>query len=135
MQHVNMNFSSIYKLYFLYFKLFVPMYFSIFLLWKFLSSFVYVIIYCVGTEIATLMSVSNGLDPYLSVERWKRRGPWRKKWTEECLFPAKVGIFSFVNTMIKVLFPICTSIWRVNNYVSPPRKDLNRRNESTMIII
>ena len=34
------------------------------------------------------------------------------------LFPARVGIFSFVNNMIKVLFPICTLIWRVNNYVS-----------------
>ena len=37
---------------------------------------------------------------------------------EECLFPNRVGIFSFVNNMIKVLFPICTLIWRVNNYVS-----------------
>ena len=37
---------------------------------------------------------------------------------EECLFPARVGIFSFVNIKIKVLFPICTLSWRVNNYVS-----------------
>ena len=37
---------------------------------------------------------------------------------EECLFPASVGILSFVNNMIKVLFPICTLIWRVNKYVS-----------------
>ena len=37
---------------------------------------------------------------------------------EECLFPARVGIFSFVINMIKVLFPICTLIWRVNKYVS-----------------
>ena len=37
---------------------------------------------------------------------------------EECLFPARVGIFSFVNIMIKVFFPICTLIWRVNIYVS-----------------
>ena len=37
----------------------------------------------------------------------------------ECLFPARVGIFSFLkNNMIKVLFPLCTLIWRVNNYVS-----------------
>ena len=26
--------------------------------------------------------------------------------------------FSLINNMIKVLFPICTLIWRVNNYVS-----------------
>ena len=29
-----------------------------------------------------------------------------------------VYFFSFVNKMIKVLVPICTLIWRVNNYVS-----------------
>ena len=26
--------------------------------------------------------------------------------------------FSLMNIMIKVLFPICTLMWRVNNYVS-----------------
>ena len=30
-----------------------------------------------------------------SVKRWKGRGPWGKKWTEGCLFPARVGIFPF----------------------------------------
>ena len=53
-----------------------------------------------------------------SVERWKKRGPWRTKWTENCLFPARVGIFPFINNMIKVLFPNYTLIWRVNSYVS-----------------
>ena len=53
-----------------------------------------------------------------SVERWKRRGPGGKKWMESCLFPARVGISPLINNMIKVLFPICTLIWRVNNYVS-----------------
>ena len=43
---------------------------------------------------------------------------------EECLFPARVGIFSFVNNMIQVLFPICTLIWRVNNYISRQGKVL-----------
>ena len=80
--------------------------------------FVYVIIYCVGVGITTLLSISDGSVRTFSVERWKRRGPWGKKWTEGCLFPARVGIFSFVNNMIKVLFPICTLIWRVKNYVS-----------------
>ena len=53
-----------------------------------------------------------------SVERWKRCGPWRKKWMERCLFPARVGISPLINNMIKVLFPICTLIWCVSNYVS-----------------
>ena len=30
---------------------------------------------------------------HFSVERWKRRGLRKKKWTERCLFPARVGIF------------------------------------------
>ena len=43
--------------------------------------------------------------------------------------------FSFIGNMSKVLFPICTLNWRVNNYVSCQRKCINRRNESTVIII
>ena len=43
--------------------------------------------------------------------------------------------FSFVDNMIKVLFSVRTSNWRVNNYVSRQGKRLNRRNESTNKII
>ena len=35
--------------------------------------------------------------------------------------------------MIKVLFPICTSNWYVNNYASRQEKGINRINESTII--
>ena len=52
------------------------------------------------------------------VEKWKRRGAWRTKWTEVCLFAAIIGIYPLINNMTKVLFPICTLIWRVNFYVS-----------------
>ena len=52
-----------------------------------------------------------------------------------CLFPARVGIFSFVNKMIKVLFIVCTLTWRVKNYVSRQGESINRRNESTITII
>ena len=43
--------------------------------------------------------------------------------------------FSFVDNMIEVLFPIYTMNWRVNTYVSRQGKGLNKRNESTVIII
>ena len=36
--------------------------------------------------------------------------------------------------MIKVLFPICTLNWRVNDYVSRQGKDINRRNENILMI-
>ena len=50
-------------------------------------------------------------------------------------FPPESTSFSLINNMIEVLFPICTLIWRVNNYVFPPRKGINRRNESTIIFL
>ena len=40
------------------------MHFIKFLLWKISFIFVYVIIYCVGAAITTLMSNSDGSDPY-----------------------------------------------------------------------
>ena len=33
-------------------------------------------------------------------------------------FPPESATFALINNMIKVFFPICTLIWRVNNYVS-----------------
>ena len=32
-------------------------------------------------------------------------------------FPAESASFPLINNMVKVLFPICTLTWRVNNYV------------------
>ena len=42
--------------------------------------------------------------------------------------------FFFVNNFIKVLFPVCTLIWLVNNYVSHQGKGINRSNESNFAI-
>ena len=49
-------------------------------------------------------------------------------------FPPESATFPLMNNIFKVLFPICTLSWRVNNCF-PPRKGINRRNESTIIII
>ena len=54
---------------------------------------------------------------------------------EQCLLPARVGILPFIVNMIKVLLPVCTLTWPVNNYVSRQGKGTNRRNESTNISI
>ena len=85
---------------------------------KCLSSSVYVIIHCVGAGITTLMSISDGWDPYFFRRKMeKTRYVTEEMHGEMFFFPARVGTFSFINIMIKVLFPICTLIWRVNNYV------------------
>ena len=85
---------------------------------NFLSSFVYVIIFCVGAGITTLMSISDGSDPYFFRRKMEKTRAVKEKMDGRVIFPAKIGIFSFIINMIKVLFPICTLIWSVNNYVS-----------------
>ena len=54
---------------------------------------------------------------------------------KRCFYPGRVGIFSFVNIMKKILFPSCTLTWRVNNYFFRRRRSLDRRNENTFIMV
>ena len=54
---------------------------------------------------------------------------------KKSLFLIRVGIFSFIVNMIKVLFPISTLTWRVNNYVSRQGKGIKGRNESAIMIM
>ena len=42
--------------------------------------------------------------------------------------------FAYAVCMIKLIFPICTSTWRVNNYVFRQGKGINRRNESRFLM-
>ena len=53
----------------------------------------------------------------------------------EVFFSHQSQHFSCIDNIIKVLFPICTLNWRISNIVSRQGKDINRRNESTIIII
>ena len=69
------------------------------------------------------------------VERWKRRGPWGKKWTERCLFPARVGIFPFDKNYDSSTFPYLCLDLACKQLCFPPSKSINRRNESTFIFI
>ena len=64
MQHVNMNIFIMHKLYFMYFIHFFLCNLLISPYGNCISSFVYVIIFCVGAGITTLMSISDGSDPY-----------------------------------------------------------------------
>ena len=54
---------------------------------------------------------------------------------EKYSFPAGVGISPFIVIVIKVLFPLCTLTWRVNNYVSRQGRGKDGTNKSTVIII
>ena len=85
---------------------------------KLLSFFVYVIIYCVGAGITTLMSYSDRLDPYLFRRKMEKTRSMKKKMDGEVFVSRQSRHFSFIDKNTKALFPICTLIWRVNNYVS-----------------
>ena len=48
---------------------------NIFLLWKNLRSFVYIIIYCVGALLITLMCIFDGLGSYFFSQRMEKMQP------------------------------------------------------------
>ena len=80
--------------------------------------FFYVVFYDVRAGITTLMSISDGSDRTFSCRKMERTRSMREE------MDGKVFIsrhsrhhFPLINNMIKVLFPICTLFWRVNNYV------------------
>ena len=68
MQHVSMNLLTFHIDFILCILIFFPMYLLISSDGKFLLSCVYVFVYCVGGGITTLISISDGSDPYFSVQ-------------------------------------------------------------------
>ena len=94
----------------------------------------------VGVGISTLMSFSDGLGSHFLFaskhgknETYEGRIRWRGVY-----FPPESASFAFIVIMNKILFPICTLTWRVNNYVFRQGKSINRRSDSTinfMIIV
>ena len=45
---------------------------------------------------------------------------------EEVFILRQIQLFPFIFFMIKLLFPICTLTWRLNNYVSRQEKDIKK---------
>ena len=54
---------------------------------KCLSSFVYVIIYCVGAGITTLMSISDGSDPYFFRRKMEKTRSVKEEMDREMFIP------------------------------------------------
>ena len=105
---------SIINFIFLYFRLFFLLYYSNYSLY----GKIFVFIYCVGAGITTLMSISHGSDRTFFLSKdGKDAVREGRSGQKGVYFPPESACFPLVNNMIKVLFPICTLIWRVNNYV------------------
>ena len=82
----------------------------------------------------SLITICDGLGPSIFCRKMEKARPMREEmdgkgasyegravW-KSWLFPAGVGFFSFDVIIQKILFPICTLTWRVNNYVCRQEK-------------
>ena len=72
---------------------------------------------------------------FQSMEKTEKTRSLKKEMDGEVFISRQSRHFLFINNMIKVFCPVCTSNWRVSNYISRQAKGINRRNESTIIII
>ena len=71
-----------------------------------------------GAGITTLMSISDGLDLYFFRRQMEKTRSVEEKMDGEVFISRQKGHFPFIDNMIKVRFPFCSLIWRVNIYVS-----------------
>ena len=118
MQHVIMILFCILHVIFPDFKLF-SVGIIVFIPCMEITLIFYVFIYCVGAGITTLMSISDGSDRTFSCRKMGKTRSVREEMDGKVFISRQSRHpFSLINNMIKVLFPICTMIWRVNNYVS-----------------
>ena len=77
------------------------------------------------------MSISDGLDPHIFCRKMEKTRFLTEELDGRVFFSHQSRHYSFVNNMIKVLLPIRTLNWHVNNYVCRQGKGINRRNESS----
>ena len=67
--------------------------------------FVYVIIYCVGAGIITLISISDWSDPYIFRRKMEKTRSVKEEMEGKLFISRQSPHISFVIIMIKVLFP------------------------------
>ena len=69
------------------------------------------------------MSISDGLGPSIFCRKMEKARPMMEEMDGKVVyFPPELGFSAFDVLISEVLFPICTSTWRVNNYVSRQEK-------------
>ena len=72
------------------------------------------------------MSISDGSDRTFFLSKGGKNAVGEgRNGRKGVSFPPESASFTLINTMIKVLFPICTLIWRVRNYVFRQEKVKN----------
>ena len=108
-------------------------FFSNFLLWKSLWSFVYVDTLYVGAGITSLMSFSGGETRTIFRRKMETARFMEEKMDGEMFISHLSRKFSFIDKKIRVILTTCTLSWLVNNYVSRQGKGIYKRNVSTIV--
>ena len=79
----------------------------------------YLFVFDVGAGITTLISISDGSDRTFFCRKMEKTRPVEEEMDGRVfIYRQSRHPISLINNMTKVLFPNCTLIWRVNNYVS-----------------
>ena len=126
-KHVNMIFYDYFSVFYLSSVHFsIPSSYG-----KSFGSFVYVIIYCVGEGISTLISISDWSDPYILRRKMQKTQSVKEKIDGKMFISARVGILLLHLLRLKYFSLLCTVTWRVNSFVFHQGNGLKKRNESS----
>ena len=87
--------------------------------------FVYVIIYCVGAGIITLISISDWSDPWIFRQKMEKTPSVKEEMEGKSFISRQSRHISFVIIMIKVLFPTLYIYLACKQLCFPPRKRYN----------
>ena len=85
-------------------------------------SFVYVIFYCVDAGVNTLISPSDGSDPYIFPQKMEKTRSVKEGMDEKLFTSRQSQHISFVINMIKVLFPTLYLHLACKQFYFSPRK-------------
>ena len=78
------------------------------------------------------MFISDGLDPYFFRRKVEKTQSMKEEMGGEVFISRQSRHYSFIESLINLLFPFCTLNWRVNNCVCRQGKGKNKRNECTV---
>ena len=85
--------------------------------------------YCAGAGKITLMSIPHELGLYIFRWKMEKTRPMREEMDGKVFISRHIRYVCFAKNMVKALFSFCTSIWRVDIYVSGQERGKNRRTE------
>ena len=91
-------------------------------------------IYGVGAGISTLMSISDGFEPYFCCQNIEKTRSKKEEMDGEVFISRQIRHFSFYGQYDWSTFPYLYLDLLCKQLCFAPRKNMNRRNESTIVV-